>query len=223
MKKILPIIILVLLIAVVSFIVLDRGEKTKEVDLSKDTRGLEVGESASLLGWLKGKNSAECVLSTAEGSITVKSKGEKVRIDGIPYMFGDDMTSPESGTSLTAGDWIYMWAGDKGTKFNLESMQELTEDDQPQEKEQVSWEDWAQGMQDAETSYECEEKRFSDDIFTPPSDVEFIDWTEWMTGMQELGQELEEGMEAGETMNIEDIEKKLEELNLDELNAKFQE
>ncbi len=220
MKKILPIIVLVLLIAVVSFIVLDKDKETKEADLPKDTKELEVKENPSLLGWLKGKNSIECVLSTAEGSITVKSKDEKVRIDGIPYMFGDDMASPESGTSLTVGDWVYMWAGDKGTKF---SMQDLGEDDQGEEKEQVSWEDWAEGMQEAETSYDCKEKRFSDDIFTPPSDVEFIDWSEWMTGMQEFSDEMEASMEAGEDMSLEDIEKKLEELNIDELKSKFQE
>ena len=223
MKKILPIIILLLLIAVVGFIVLDKDKKNKKADLPKDSKELEVGESPSLLGWLKGKNSIECVLSAAEGSITVKSKDEKIRIDGIPYMFGDEVASPESGTSLTVGDWVYMWAGDKGTKFNLVSMQDLTEGDQGEEKEQVSWEDWAESMQEAEASYECKEKRFSDDIFTPPNDVEFIDWTEWMTGMQELSDEMEASIEAGETMNMEDIEKKLEELNIDELNEKFQE
>ncbi len=214
-KKALPIILFILIIAVVSFIIFYQGKQTNEEDVQE----FDVMESTSLLGWLKGGGSIECILSSTDGDFTVQSKDSKVRIDGIPYMFVSDTTSPEPGVSLSLGDWVYLWSGNKGTKLNIKSIQQLASEQNKEigEKEQVSWEEWVKSMEVANTSYECKEKYLSDDIFIPPSDVEFTDWTEWMINMQQLSQDLLQDTKEGDSVNIEDIEKRMQDLNLDEM------
>jgi hypothetical protein len=52
--------------------------------------------------------------------------------------------------------------------------------------------------------------------------VEFTDYTEWMKDINELGQELDESIEQDEAMDLEDLQKRLEDLNLDKLKDEIE-
>ena len=224
MKKVIIIIVALLVIGAGGYFVFTKGKGSKNIELDKPgiTSGLKVTEISNLLDWLKGGKSVECILSTEEGTITMKTKDNKVRIEGLPYMFGggEATASDLSGVSLTTGDWIYMWSGDKGTKMNIKSMRESMSEEQLKEAEQYSWEDMAQGW-DAQYQHQCQEKRLSDELFEPPINVEFTDWTEMMANMQQMGQQLQEKFETGESMNMEDIEEQLEKMDMEGLMEKY--
>lgn len=224
MKKVIIGIIALLIIGAGSYWILTRSKDSESIKSEKSeiTSGLKVTEISSLSGWLKRGKSVECTLSTDEGTITMKTKDGKIRIEGIPYMFGSgDVTTPDiSGVSLTAGDWVYMWSGNKGTKMNLKAMQESMSEEQKEKAEDYDWEEMAEGWE-AQYQYECQEKRLSDNLFEPPADVEFIDWTETMSQLQQIGQQLQGGLDEGETMNMEDIEEQLEKMGMEDLMEKY--
>jgi hypothetical protein len=224
MKKVIIIIVALLVVGAGGYFAFTKGKGSKNIELDKPeiTSGLKVMENKSLMGWLKKGKSVECTLSTEEGTITMKTKDNKVRIEGLPYMFGgSDTSEPDfNGVSLTTGDWVYMWSGDKGTKMNIKAMQETMDEEQKEKAEDYDWEETAQGWE-ALYQYECQEKRLSDDLFEPPTDVEFTDWTEMMANMQQMSQQLQEKFGEGENMNMEDIEEQLEKMDMEELMKKY--
>lgn len=172
----------------------------------------------TLTAWLKSGKGVVCEIKTPEGEITVKSKGDKVRMDGMPWMdlesLGeDDITE---GSSITDGDWMYMWSGQKGMKMNLKEMAEMSGDVEA-ESDDYSWEEWASDQDEMGVGYVCSESKISEDIFTPPSDVEFADWSEFMRGLQSLGESMSGGqefpnIEGSQGMTQEELEAQLEKI-----------
>ncbi len=224
MKKVIIIIVALLVIGAGGYLALNRGKSSKNIETDKPgvTPSFQVVDNNSLLGWLKRGKSVECTLSTGEGTMTMQAKDNKVRIEGLPYMFGgsDTETPSMDGVSLTTGDWVYMWSGDKGTKMNIKSMQETMDEEQKEKAEDYDWEEMAEGW-DAQYKYECQEKSLPDSLFEPPANVEFTDWTETMSQLQEIGQQLQEGLGEGGNMNMEDIEEQLEKMDMEGLMEKY--
>jgi hypothetical protein len=220
MKKVIIGIVVLLIVGAGIYFISTKSEDDKNIEPDKlnVAPSFQVIDNPSLLGWLKRGKSVECTLTTDEGTITMKTKDGKVRIEGLPYMFGgsDEATPNMDGVSLTTGDWVYMWSGDKGTKMNLADMQETMSEEQKEKAEDYDWEKEAEGWESL-YQYDCQEKSLSDSLFEPPADVEFTDWTETMSQLQQIGQQLQENTGEGGTMNMEDIEAQLEKLNLDEL------
>jgi hypothetical protein len=197
-----------------------KGESIDQNDSKKQ-------QQPTLREWFESGKGVKCIIDTPEGEVEVSSKGDKVRIDGIAYA---DMSNPASagetqkGTTLTNGDWIYMWSGKNGTKMNIEEMNKISEDmgdDEQIDPEDYSWESWVGDQEDDESIYECSEEKFSDAVFEAPSDVEFKDLGEMMKGLSELtgglmgdageGDDVP-GFKGSQAMSQEDIEQRLEEM-----------
>lgn len=171
---------------------------------------------SNLSAWLGSGQGVECTVNSPEGNIVVKSKGGKVRMDGIMY-FDMNSTSPEpqTGSSITDGDWVYMWSGTSGMKMNVKDMEEMGEDMMEEsnfEEDDYDWETWSDEMDDAGIAYQCEEKNISDDEFVVPADVDFKDLNAMMEGLQTIGQDVLDNLGDTQGMNQEDIEAQLEEL-----------
>lgn len=177
-----------------------------------EKKGLTVLENTTLEGWLKKGKAVECELTTEQGTVKVMTKDGKVRIEGIPYMFGENMAEPKNdGISLTDGDWMYMWSGTKGTKMNIKAMQETMTEEQ-KVKESYSWEDNVKNWENLGTKYDCAEKKLSDDLFQAPAEVAFNDMTKMMQDLQQIGQQMQQKTDSGAPMNMEDIEAQLEQI-----------
>ncbi len=160
------------------------GQTVKE--MAKE--GLKV-KPTSLLGWLTGKKGVECVVSSPDGEMKVTAKEGKVRIDGIAFHFGADAQhTSEKGTTLTVGDWMYMWSGKEGTKMNLKKIREMNaqENKTKQETEVKSWEDTVKEWEAAGYTYHCQAVNPPDSLFQPPADVNFIDFTAQLEQWQNM-------------------------------------
>jgi len=224
MKKAIPIIIGVLVLILAAVVIVNMGgdeQSTKKGDSSMK-KTIEEKMDLDLLSWLKKGDSVECILSTSEGEMTVKAQGDSVRINGMPYFFGEVKEEPEPGYAIVTEDYSYFWSGNKGMKFNNKTLEELEEGSDEatidkSEKEDFDVETWAEEMQEAGTSYECEKKKFSSTDFEPPKDVEFVDWTESLLEMQEMGKQMEEAMNESGEVDMEAMQKAMEGFNMDEL------
>jgi len=210
------------LILIISFSLFLGGcfkKKTPEAQNSVNPEaGLVVKENNTLMGWLKKGKGVECVVSSLEGNITVKTKDNKVRVDGIPYAFGvaAGAEAVNNGASLTDGDWTYFWSGKEGMKMNNKEMEELSADlEQKKNAEDNQWENMVGNWEKDDFNYDCSEKTMSDDIFTPPSDVEFTDLTEMMSGLSEISKDLEKQLEAGEPIDAKALEEVMKGLQLE--------
>jgi len=180
--------------------------------------GLTVKENNTLMGWLKKGKGVECTVSSPEGNITVKTKDNKVRIDGIPYAFGAAAGAEaiNNGVSLTDGDWTYFWSGKEGMKMNNKKMEELSADlEQKKNAEDNQWENMVGNWEEDGFNYDCSNKTLLDNIFTPPSDVVFTDLTEMMSGLSEISKDLEKQLEAGEPVDAEALEEAMKALQLE--------
>lgn len=152
-------------------------------------------EDTSLLGQLNSGQAMACAVTTLNGEVIIKVKDNKIRMEGIPYIY-DQATSSEgvavqnnSGIMISIGDEQYIWSGQKGTKLNLKELSELTGG---QTEEQMAAKDWQSTVgewQQAGFNYKCEKQSLSDDIFTPPSDVSFTDLNEALRLLQNLNQQ----------------------------------
>jgi len=175
----------------------------------------EEEEQTSILAWLQGGKGVECTVQTAEGEINVKTRDNKVRVFGIDYFSPDEEeATAEQGEMLTIDDWLYIWSEDEGFKYNLKTLEEMSQESENVVKD-YSWQNMAQQWEDDELEYDCEETRIPDDTFIPPSNIDFVDWTETMQKIQQMGEELSEELDEGEVINQEDIEKYLEEAGVD--------
>ena len=117
---------------------------------------------SSLSGWLKSGKGIECKVDSPEsGSITIQAKDKMVRMIGFPYV---DMNNPSdepdmNGIMLTVGDWIYMWAGTSGTKFNAKRMQELAGEFGEEGEtinSQKDWEEMVRELEADDAGYKCD-------------------------------------------------------------------
>ncbi len=197
------------LLLIVSLSACGKKDKILSEDSKKD-------QYNTLTDWLKSGKGVKCDVETAEGKITIKTKDGKVRMDGVPWMNMENLGEEVSeGSSISDGDWMYMWSGQKGIKMNLKEMSEIgAEDDNEFDEEDYSWEDWSADQDEMGTSYKCEESKISNDEFTPPADVEFTDWGEMIKGFQNLGNNLP-SVEGSQGMSQEELEAQLEKMMQD--------
>lgn len=188
-------------------------------------------KSKKLSDWIKSGKGIVCSVNTPQGEVIVKTKGEKVRMDGIMYM---DMTSSDAnhgtqkGSSISDGEWFYMWGDDNGIKIKIEEMEKMgakTEDDYGVEEEDYSAEEWAKSMEEAQASYDCREENISDSEFQVPNNINFADLNEMIQDMQNVSQDMIEDnqipeinkedlpeIEGSTNMSQEEIEAQLEEI-----------
>lgn len=115
----------------------------------------QVEAEKDLMEWIKSGESVEYKIEMDGTEITMMAKGEKVRVEGIPFAsFGNSENADmekASGVSLTIGDWIYMWNKDdkKGTKFNQKEMKKIGDSfgDEEEQEEQDTWEDQVENLE----------------------------------------------------------------------------
>ena len=199
-----------------------KKETKNDVQVAAPEGGLVVKENNTLMGWLKKGKAVECMVSTPEGEMIIKTKNEVVRMEGIAYFSPDssaEQQKAEDGVVLTVGDWVYMWdiSTKKGTKMNFKELEAMgnKEAKAVEEEDRKDWGDMVEAWEDMDVVYECKELRLDDELFVEPKDVDFMDLGAMMTGMQENADKLMEGLESPEGMNQEDIEKMLEDMNID--------
>ncbi len=210
MKRIILFCLILIFILAGCFFNKNNEQQAKEENRQKG--GLIVKENNTMLGWLKRGKAVECIVTSPDGEIKIKTKNNKVRIEGIPFMFGDNIEKPTNdGVSVTDGDWMYMWSGNKGTKMNIKELEEMSGEVKEEEEKQNTWEDNVKEWEESGFGYDCKEVNLSNSEFSPPNDVEFIDFSESLKSLQELGQQMAEDAEAGKTIDMEEIQKKLEE------------
>lgn len=168
----------------------------------------------SLVDRLLGEAGMKCVFPAPEGEMVVYSQNGKVRVEGVPYFYGSnaDPANPPAGVQLTDEEWMYMWSGQEGTKMNIKKLEQLADGMEEEESEKPEdWQDMIEGYEEDGIDYSCEEKNLPADLFVPPQDVEFTDFTEFMTGMAEMGQQINQQMEAGEEMDMEEMMQRMQE------------
>jgi hypothetical protein len=217
MKKPIIIVIILIIIIVGGFWFFSGRNKTanapvlKVGDIGKNGKpivGLTVTNDDSIAGWLKRTRTVECDITADSGTIKMLVKNGKVRTEGIPYAFGQDIHGTD-GVSLTDGDWIYMWGGQQGTKLNLKQLQADMTAEQKANAAAYSWEDSAKLWGD-KYQYKCQEKDLSDSLFTAPANISFNDLTITMVDAQKAVQDLQKN--ASGTVNAEDIQAQMEKL-----------
>jgi len=152
-------------------------------------------EDTSLLGQLNSGLAMVCTVTTLNGEISIKVKDNKIRMEGIPYIY-DQATSSEAttaqnnlGTMLSIGDEQYIWSDQKGTKLNLKELSELTGGQTEGQMEIKDWQSTVGEWQQAGFNYKCEKQTLPNDIFTPPSDINFTDLNEALRLLQNLNQQ----------------------------------
>lgn len=191
---------------------------SKKNEISSDDSKKE--QYSTLKDWLESGKGVQCEVETPKGKITVKTKNDKVRMDGVPWMDMENLGEGDvsSGSSISDGDWVYMWSGEKGMKMNLKEMSEMeVEDSDDFDEGDYSWEDWAEDQDNMNTSYACQESKISDDIFIAPSGVEFTDWSEMMKGFMNMGQNMMDtdnlpNVEGSQSMTQEELEAQIEKM-----------
>jgi len=226
MKKTIIIIVAILVIAIGGYLIFTNNDAS---DLKKLEKNLS-GEQMGILNWLTSGKGVECSISSPEGAVIVKAKNGKVRIEGMAFAMPNSESQADKGVYINDGEWIYMWNGSEGTKMNIESMKKIS----GEEEDDYSWQDWANDWQEDKVGYDCKDKNLDDSLFQAPSNVNFKNLTEMMENLDEMNKKLEESIDAGEildmeeimeqfeAMNQEDIENKLEEMGVDSLETNLQ-
>ncbi|MCK4539722.1 hypothetical protein KAU09_01040 [Candidatus Parcubacteria bacterium] len=199
-----------------------KKEAKNDVQVSAPEGGLVVKENKSLMGWLRKGKAVECKVTSPEGEMIIKTKNEIVRMEGISFFSpNSDTEQPKAGNGvmLTIGDWVYMWdmLTKKGTKMNLKELEAMDEeDDEVAEDDRKEWDEMVEEWEDMDVAYECKEVKLEDELFREPKDVDFTDLSAMMVDMRESAGELMEGLSNSEGMNQEDIEKMLEDMNINQ-------
>jgi hypothetical protein len=198
--------------------------KKQEIKQPEQTAHLKIGESRTLTQWLKDEPTIDCSVTTPEGKIAIKEKNGKIRIDGIPY-YGAGSQTPSTGSSITDGDWMYIWSGKQGTKMSIQKLKEMSSSagttTSEKQKEQ-SWEDSVKSWEEAKYDYTCAKNGLSDDLFVPPTGVNFSDLTQMLNNvnvLDKVGQDVQERIKKGETVNQEDIEAQIDALKKQQGNT----
>ncbi len=179
--------------------------------------GLEVKPN-SLLGWLTGKKGVECIVNSPDGEMKVTAKEGKVRIDGIAFHFGADAQhTSEKGTTLTVGDWMYMWSGQDGTKMNLKKIREMSvnENKEKQETEVKSWKDTVKEWEAAGYTYHCRAVNPPDSFFQPPADVNFVDFTAQLEQWQNMANQfknIQQQATEGDQIDTSKVQQQMKEI-----------
>jgi hypothetical protein len=181
------------------------GKKEAPAAVTQDSPS---AEQKSLMQWVEGGGSVECVMRAPEGDLVIKTQGDKVRMEGMPAIMPMDTSDPAAGgdqnqigTTIYNGDWMYSWSGTKGTKMNQKRIQELSEEmggiDEEEAETSQDWTDTVAEMEDMQVAYECEPKTFAASEFTEPSGVEFTDLTAQFEQMAEMTRNMQESLNNG--------------------------
>ena len=129
---------------------------------------------------------------------------------------------PSGGIYVNDGEWIYMWTGKVGTKMNIESIKEISGEEDVSEDD-YSWQEWAEDWEESKINYDCKEKKLSDSLFEAPKDVDFKNLTEMAEKMQEISNDLLNKVDSGEDMSMEDIMEKFQDMNQEDIEDKLEE
>jgi hypothetical protein len=119
---------------------------------------------------------------------------------------------------INDGEWMYTWTGKKGTKMNIKRMEKMDNDFEELDIEENTseWEDVIDEWEEDDVDYDCNEQKIDKDLFIPPSDVVFEDMGAMMDAsmkMNEDFQKMGEQFSSGEEMDIEDMQKMIDEMN----------
>ncbi len=155
----------------------------------------------SIFSWLKKGKGVECTIDAEEGKITVMALGDKIRMEGLSML--PEKTDAESSTFLSDGNFVYVWNGMEGIKLDMQKMNEISGQAPGSGENQYSWENMAQEWDKAKVTYDCQEKKLSDDLFTVPDDVAFVDWTEMMNNAAEMSGSLQASTTGEEASNTD--------------------
>ena len=197
-----------------------KKEAKNDVQVSAPEGGLVVKENKSLMGWLRKGKAVECKVSVPEGEVVIKIKNEIVRMEGIPFFSpnsGTEQPKAENGVMLAVGDWVYTWDTQtkKGAKINSKEIETMGEEDvEANDGSKASWGEMVRAWEDMGLAYECKEIRLDDKLFTEPKNIDFMDLGDVMTAMQEDADKLIENLGSPESMNQEDIEEMLEDMDI---------
>lgn len=210
-------ILLLIFLMAIAFVGCGKKEKKLQGLETQERPSFVVKENNSLMGWLKRGKAVECEVESEEGAITMLTKGDSVRIEGVPYMSmnsSGEAPSAENGVMLADKDWTYLWdkKTKQGTKMNNQKMAEISGEQESTSQE--SWEDMVEAWEAQKVKYSCQEVTARSDLFSEPEGINFTDLTEMMSGMAEIGKQMEAQIEAGEQPDLkalEEIGKQLEE------------
>jgi len=155
--------------------------------------GADISDSIkdSLTGLITKGAGVKCSVTSPEDGTTMKvsAKNKNVKIEGLP----NNVNSVKEGNStmLTVGDWVYIWSGKEGMKFNVTETEKLSAENGTQNNqslsEQASWESLVNEWESSGTNYNCDPAILTDSDFAVPADVKFIDFGESMKQLQNLG------------------------------------
>jgi len=187
-------------------------EATRNGNAQKDT-GQSTAEKVQqkLFDWLTTGAGAKCFVEDPRmGQVTIYASGEKAKVEGFSFM---PMSSPnsiessqqspkeEKGTMLNDGQWVYMWSGKSGIKFNIEEMKKMSEEfgasqenQNQNQQEAMDWKGWAKKIDEGNVKYNCSPATLSESDFNPPADVQFQDWGEIMRGFMKMSEEMKKKM-----------------------------
>jgi hypothetical protein len=220
MKKIIIIVVVLIILGGGYYFYTTQKEEPVQENTSTSGKSLVVKENKTLMGWLRRGKAVECTISAPEGQIVAQTKDFKVRIEGEDFYSGEGEEA-EKGVFINDGEYVYIWSGMEGMKINIKEMESMA-DDMSEEEETYSWTDTVDAWESAEYEYDCQEKNLSDELFIPPQEVNFIDFTDFTKGlgemtesMESLGDDYQEGLDDMQNMTQEEIEAKLEEMDID--------
>jgi len=216
-KKTIIIIVGILVIIIGGYFIFSGGKSNNMKDLEKNLSGEQMG----ILSWLTSGKGVECEIDSLDGKIVIQAKNNKIRINGMGFVAPTADNQEDKGVYINDGEWIYMWNGKEGTKMNIESMKRLSGEEDLSEDD-YSWQDWAEGWEKDQFNYDCKEKNLSDDIFFAPGDVDFKNLTEMMENLGEMNKKLEENLDAGKTMSIEDVMGQFQNMNQEDIESQLE-
>lgn len=159
------------------------GEQNQQTEENSQQETAFTGSMWELLG----RQSVECTWdqSDEEG----QSQG-RIYVDGqrmagnMSANYGGEVMNMQM---MSDGEWMYQWSEgtNQGTKMNLDSLEQMSDDTQEPESE-VESEDMEALSQDY--NYECQPWQVNESVFSLPQDVEFTDLSQMMMQVENLPQ-----------------------------------
>jgi hypothetical protein len=137
----------------------------------------------SLLGLIEGSTGVKCSIEDEQGKYVIIAKDKKVKIDGIDFSNpSEGSTTEQKGTMIDDGEWIYMWSGKEGMKFNKKETEKL-QTGNANSGEPSDWQGWLGSLETSGAKYDCNPTVATDADFLAPQDVKFQDLGELMKGI----------------------------------------
>jgi hypothetical protein len=135
-------------------------------------------------------------------------------MEGIPFVSADsrgEMPESGNGVMLILGDWTYMWdkTTKKGTKMSMREMDAMTEGFE-EEEEEDDFDAMTEEWENSGFEYECREIKEEKGMFVEPSNIEFQNLNEMMGGFSDTGNKIQEQIDSGEEIDMEELEKMMQ-------------